>query len=221
MPSKSSPLDVLPTWLRMSSIKVFAPVLEHLVNLYFAESCFPLHFNTAQVQPRLKKPGLDREDFANFRQFSNLNTISNVIERLVLTCLGSHLTKSSNFNHVQSPHRSSHSTETTRLQKLSTMCMRISTIVVALDISSAFDTICHSKLLDRLQHDFGIDGFCTSMDHVISAELKSVCKSRLSIIDYDTARRGCPSWLGARSIIIFCLHLTCWRIHPELRSGSP
>ena len=54
MSSKSSPLDVLPTSLLKSSIEVFAPVLEHLVNLSFAESCFPLCFKTAQVQPRLK-----------------------------------------------------------------------------------------------------------------------------------------------------------------------
>ena len=31
------------------------------------------------------------------------------------------------------------------------------TIIVSLDISSAFDMICHSKLLDMLQQDFGID----------------------------------------------------------------
>ena len=29
-------------------------------------------------------------------------------------------------------------------------------IIVALDISAAFDTICHAKLLDRLRIDFGV-----------------------------------------------------------------
>ena len=100
LPWKSSPLDVLPTSLLKSSIKVFAPVLEHLVNLSFAESCFPLCFKTAQVQLRLKTPCLDRSDFANFRQISNLNTISKVIECLILVRLGPHFTKSTNFNQV-------------------------------------------------------------------------------------------------------------------------
>ena len=43
---------------------------------------------------------------------------------------------------------------------------------------------------------------CTPMDHVLSEEQKLVCKNRLSIIDYDTARFGCPSGLGTRAIII-------------------
>ena len=74
MPSKSSPLNVLPTMLLKSSIKVFTPVLDHLVNLSFAESCFPRCFKTAQLQPHVKKPGLD--EFANFLPISNLNRIS-------------------------------------------------------------------------------------------------------------------------------------------------
>ena len=59
------------------------------------------------------------------------------------------------------------------------------------------------------------------MNHIISEEPKPVCKNRLPIIDYDTARFECPSGLGARAVIIFFMHLACWRGHPELRSGSP
>ena len=33
---------------------------------------------------------------------------------------------------------------------------RESTVIVALDISAVFDTICQAKLLDRLRIDFGI-----------------------------------------------------------------
>ena len=102
MPSKSSSLNVLPTSLLKSFIKVFAPVLKHLVNLSVAESCFPLCFKTAHVQHHLKKLDLDCEDLANFRTISNLNTISKIMKRLVLARLGPHLTKSTNFNQVQS-----------------------------------------------------------------------------------------------------------------------
>ena len=62
------------------------------------------------------------------------------------------------------------------------------------------------------------------MDHIISENPKPVCKNRISIIDYNTARFRCPSGLGACAIINFFILnrlLTCWRSHPELRSGPP
>ena len=52
-------------------------------------------------------------------------------------------------------------------------------------------------------------------------ELNPVCKNLLSIFYYDTARFGCSSWLGARVIIIFFIHLARWRSHLVLPSGSP
>ena len=107
------------------------------------------------MQPRLKKTSLDREDFANFRPYYNFNSISEVIERLVVARLGPHLTKSSNFNLVQSAYRSSHSTKVALLKSFKDVYRKVeansSTIIITQDISVAFDTICHLKLLDRLQ----------------------------------------------------------------------
>ena len=73
MPSKSSSVDVLPASLLKVCIDVFAPVIAHLANLSFQEGSFPDAFKTAQVLPLLKKPGLDRECFSNFRSISNLS----------------------------------------------------------------------------------------------------------------------------------------------------
>jgi hypothetical protein len=69
----------------------------------------------AQVLPLLKKPGLDRLNPANYRPISNLNTISKIVERLVLVRLRPHLLASGNFNPLQSAYRSGHSTETALL----------------------------------------------------------------------------------------------------------
>src|SRR6187399_1042686 len=55
-----------------------------------------------------------------------------------------------------------HSTETCIIKTLSDMYKSIdtgtSTLAVALDLSAAFDTVCHSTLLSRLQYSFGISG---------------------------------------------------------------
>ena len=127
MPGKSSPKDTLPTSLLKSYIDVFAPVIAHLANLSFKDGCFPMGFKTAQVLPLLKKPGLDQENYANYRPISNLSTISKVIERLALVRLNPFLTASPQFNPVQSASRSAHSTETALLKVLKTF-MRASTL---------------------------------------------------------------------------------------------
>ena len=59
MPSKSSPLDVLPCTLLKSCADVFAPVITRLANMSFQSGKFPACYKRAQVLPLLKKAGLD------------------------------------------------------------------------------------------------------------------------------------------------------------------
>ena len=73
-------------------------------------------FKTAQVTPILKKHGLDANDLANYRPISNLNTISKMLERLVLTRIVPQVSSSLNFDVVQSAYRRHHSTETALLK---------------------------------------------------------------------------------------------------------
>ena len=102
MPSTSSPLDFIPTSLIKSCSGVFAQVIARLANLSFEHSTFPVKFKTAQVTPLLKKHGLDVSDPANYCPISNLNTISKILERLVLVRIVPHVSTSSSFDVVQS-----------------------------------------------------------------------------------------------------------------------
>ena len=102
MPSKSSPLDVLPCTVLKSSTDVFAPVIATLANLSLQSGKFPSCYKKAQVLPLLKKPGLESSSLANYRPISNLTTVSKVLERLVLTRLRPHLLGSANFSQFQS-----------------------------------------------------------------------------------------------------------------------
>jgi len=65
MPSKSSPLDVLPCSLMKSCQDVFAPVITKLANLSLWSGKFPACYNHAQVLLLLKKAGLDTSSPAN------------------------------------------------------------------------------------------------------------------------------------------------------------
>ena len=84
MPSKSSPLDVLPCSLLKSCANVFAPAIARLANLSFESGTFPSHYKRAQVLPLLKKSGLVSTSPSNYTPIPNLSTVSKLLERLVL-----------------------------------------------------------------------------------------------------------------------------------------
>ena len=138
-------MDYIPTSLLKSCNKVFSHIIAHLANLSFSEGCFPSGFRAAQITPLLKKPGLDTNLPVNYRPISNLNNISRLLERLFLTRIQNHVTSCPNFNPNQSAYRQHNSTETSLLaiahNILHSIDQGISTFLVSLDMSSAFDTI--------------------------------------------------------------------------------
>ena len=106
----------------------------------------------------------------NYRPISNLNSVSKILERLALARLSPLITASPNFNPLQSAYRKLHSTETCTLKTLSDIYRDIdsgsSALVVSLDLSAAFDTVCHRTLLTRLENMFGLSG--TVLDWISS-----------------------------------------------------
>ena len=72
-----------------------------------------------------------------------------------------HVVGSSSFNSVQSAYRRRHSTETELLRTTDfahwTIDRGEATMLIALDISAAFDMVVHFTLLHRLSYSFGID----------------------------------------------------------------
>ena len=141
-------------------MKTFAHVITRLVNLSFEHATFPAKFKMASVTPLLKKHGLDATDPASYRPISNLNTVSKILERLVLNRVIPHVLSSSSFDAVQSAYRRNHSTETALLKITNDIYSGFdahqSTILVALDQSAAFDCIDPKIMISRLQHTFGV-----------------------------------------------------------------
>lgn len=166
---KSSPLDILPSRLLRDCADVFAPIMGHMANLSFTQGTFPEAFKMAQVLPLLKKPGMDKDELANYRPISNLPTVSKVLERLALNRLRPQMLESPLYNELQSAYRKCHSTETALLHMLngvySAVDSKHAALLVALDISAAFDTIRHSLLLTRLETDYGVHSTVLSWLH--------------------------------------------------------
>ena len=127
----------------------------------FHPSHFSFKIQTGTYLTPAKKPGLPKSDLANFRPISNLNTIGKILERLALSLTFPHISKSLSFSPLQSAYRKFHSTETALLELTNDIVMESIdsdkiTILTALDISAAFDTLDHITLLHRLQHTFGL-----------------------------------------------------------------
>ena len=120
-------------------------------------ACFFIDkFKLALISPLLKKPGLPKSELSNFRPISNLNTIGKILERLALARLFPHISISPSFCPLQSAYRKFHSTETALLKLTNDILETIDsgkiTILTALDMSAAFDTLDHATLLHRLEH---------------------------------------------------------------------
>lgn len=161
-PSKSCPADPLPTWLLKMHIHLLAPTITRIVNMSLDLGEFPASMKKAQVVPLLKKPSLDAEQLKNYRPVSNLTFLSKVIEKIVAARINNHLSTYQLHEPMQSAYRECHGTETALVcvqnDLLRALDQKQAVYLVLLDLSAAFDTIDHNILLDRLQHDIGIQG---------------------------------------------------------------
>ena len=134
------------------------------------EGIFPSSFKIAQITPILKKPSLDPEDPSSYRPISNLRTISKLLERLVHSRLAQHLTTSPAFSTFQSAYRQMHSTETALIKVTNDLfnptAADMPSILLAIDLSAAFDCVSHTKLMLSLADDFGVD--CSALNWISS-----------------------------------------------------
>ena len=159
-PLKQCDLDPLPTWLLKASIDLFAPYVTHLFNVSLETGCVPDAFKVAYITPLLKKSGLDTAATENYRPVSNLSVLSKTLERAVSHQLESYLQSVDLLPPHQSAYRKGHSTETA----LAKVCADLITsmdagnhaLLALLDLSSAFDTVDHTILLERLSRSFAI-----------------------------------------------------------------
>ena len=138
------------------------PYLTELANQSFSSGVFPYDLKTAILKPLLKKLGLDPENFKNLRPISNIAFLSKLLESLACEQYVDHMKKCNLAEMFQSAYREGHSVETA-LVRVHNDIMRAfdekkSVILVLLDLSAAFDTVDHDRLLAVLNSRIGITG---------------------------------------------------------------
>ena len=151
-PAKSCDPDPAPKFFVKDFLDCLLPFITRMCNVSLKESCLPPSQKKAMITPRIKKPGLDRDDVNNYSPISNLTFISKFMEKIVAKQLIAYLASSNLMPRLLSGFRSGHSTETAILRVLSDIYSSIDQGQVAfltlLDVSAAFDTVDHDILLE-------------------------------------------------------------------------
>ena len=145
-------------------------IITSIVNMSLIERIVPSAIKSAVIKPLLKKENLDfnilkkkqTNKQTNYRPVSKLIFLSKVLERVLAKQLKEYMFNNNLQEPFQSSYKQYHSTESALLMVhndiLCAMENQGVTLLVLLDLSSAFDTINHSELLSRLQHLLGING---------------------------------------------------------------
>ena len=109
----------------------------------------------AHVIPIPKNQSIDRSTLSNYRPISNLSFISKTIERIIAKQLRTYINNNNILHKLQSDYTTDKSTETSLLHTLNNILLfpkNTPTILILLDLSSAFDTLDHNILIRRLEN---------------------------------------------------------------------
>ena len=132
---------------------ILGPFTE-IINCSILTSTFPAKWKQAEVIPILKDS--DHEEAANNRSLSLLAVASKVCEKIILNQFNTYLIDNKCVTSHQRRNKKAHSTETLNIQLtnsvLEAMDKKQITALVLLDLSKAFDSINHARLLHKLSN---------------------------------------------------------------------
>ena len=160
---KCSPEDPVPIKLLSDHIDVFIPFWVEIVNLSLEYGDMN-GLKLAILLPLIKELSslIDTENFKNYRPVSNLLIISKIVERVVQIRLERHMVKNKLKSVKNYGYEKNHSTEMLLLKVVDDLYKSFDkntpTVVILLDLSAAFDTVDHVKLMEILEKEIGIRG---------------------------------------------------------------
>ncbi len=155
-------LDLIPSKLLKEVLPEVIDSLLAIINLWLSLGYVPKTFKLAVIKTLIKKTQLDPADLVNYRPILNLPFLSNILEKVVSSQLYSFLEKKYICEDFQSGFRPSHITETALIRVTNDLLLSSDrgciSLLVLLDLSTAFETIDRKILLNRLENFVGISG---------------------------------------------------------------
>ena len=165
MTIKTSPADPIPAILLKEIIDNLTPHFLMIVNASLAAGSME-GLKESIITPILKKLNLDTNKLNNYRPIANIEFLSKLTEKVVLSRLNEHMDRNNLHIPQQFGYKKGHSTEHVILEIVDEVLIGFeegtATLVTLLDLSAAFDTVDLEKLMETLENHIRTKGTALS-----------------------------------------------------------
>lgn len=186
-----------PDKIRSETLKEIAneisPILTYLINLSFRTGDFPVALKLGEIKPLFKSGS--KTEIGNYRPISLISNISKIFEKIIKQRVVTFLEKQKLISEKQFGFRAGKSTEDAIISLThkiyEALDKRKPSLCVFIDLTKAFDTVCHGKLIQRLEQ-IGVRGSVLGLFRSYLSERRQYVKMDDVESDLRTVTCGVP-----------------------------